>query len=222
MKVDRSQLDKARAEIRDEIIAMSRDAGLALRAAAAALDHMDPVKADAVIEGDVAFNRRNEAIHEACIALMARHQPVASDLREIVADLQIAVELERIADHAADVARITKRLTREGLPPVWTEIQNMAARCDDMLAKMMSAFRDRDRVAAEVIARTDDDIDRLNGQIVNETIPFMTANPASVANGTHLIWLVHHLERIGDRVTNIGEQILFAESGKTSDLNRSA
>ncbi|HEY7839976.1 MAG TPA: PhoU domain-containing protein, partial [Gammaproteobacteria bacterium] len=89
-------------------------------------------------------------------------------------------------------------------------------------AKMMSAFRNHDRVAAEVIGRTDDDIDRLNGQIVNETIPFMAANPASVANGTHLIWLVHNLERIGDRVTNIGEQILFAESGKTSDLNRSA
>jgi phosphate transport system protein len=220
VKVDRNQLDQARADIRGQIVAMSADAGRAVRAAADALDHLDPARADAVIAGDAAFNRQNEAIHEACITLVARQQPVASDLREILADLQIAVELERIADHAADIARISKQLVRAGLPPVWTEIQNMAVRCGDMLGTMMAAFRDRDTVAAEVIAGTDDDIDRLNDQIVNETIAFMTANPTSVANGTRLIWLTHNLERIGDRVTNIGEQILFAESGRTSDLNR--
>jgi phosphate transport system protein len=221
MKVERSQLDHARGEIRDRIMTMSRDAGVVLRDAAAALDHLDAAKAGAIIEGDLAFNRLNEVIHEECLTLMARQQPVASDLREIVADMQIAAELERIADHAADIARITRQLSPEGIPPVWSEIQSMVARCDEMLARMMVAYRDGDSLTAEVIAATDDDIDRLNSQIVNEAIAFMSANPVAIANGTHLIWMAHNLERIGDRITNIAEQILFAGTGRTADLNRS-
>lgn len=219
--MERNQLDHARGEIREKIMTMGEGAGLALREAAAALDHLDSAKAEKIIEGDLAFNRQYEAIHEDCLTLTARQQPVASDLREIVAELQIAAELERIADHAADIARITRQLTREGIPPAWTEIQNMAARCEEMLARMMAAFHDGDTLTAEVIAATDDDIDRLNAQIVNETIAFMSTNPAAIANGTHLIWLVHNLERIGDRVTNIAEQILFAGTGRITDLNRS-
>ena len=163
----------------------------------------------------------HETVHDECLTLIARHQPAASDLREVIADLQIAVEMERIADHMADIARIIHMCKLNSIPPVWEDIQIMLEHCDEMLTKMMAAFHDSDAEQAEVIAATDDSIDQMNGQIVKEVIQFMQTHGEAVANGTYIIWMVHNIERIGDRVTNIGEHILFAVSGKVADWNRS-
>ncbi len=220
MKVARQELDQGERGVRAQVRAMGQDASKAIAAVAEVLNRLDVDRARALAAADADFNRRNQEIHEACIELIALQQPVATDLREILSDLLIATELERIADHVADIARIVPSLSREGIPPVWDELLNMAARCREMLDAMLNAYVQRSTVDAEVIAGNDENIDRLNGQVVREVIGFMQANPASVANGTYVIWLTHHLERIGDRVTNIGEQILFEESGVTVDLNR--
>ena len=221
MKVDRTDPDNARHAIREKIRDMGDATGRTLRETVDAFDHLDFEHALAIIKADESFNRLNESIHDDCLTLIARQQPVASGLREIIAGLQIAVELERIADHAADIARIIRLLEREGIPPVWDEILTMVDHCEEMLTKMLVAFCDRDPIRAEVVAAMDDDIDRMNGQIVSVVIRFMQMHSEAVANGTRLIWLVHNLERIGDRITNIGEHILFAASGKSVDWNRS-
>lgn len=221
MKVERNELDREKRALQRQILEMGRLARQAVLDAAGALDHLDHARAGEIIDGDARFNQLNEAVHDACVELIARHQPVASELREVVAELQIAVELERIADHVADVARIARTLSSHPLPPAWSEIIKMAALAEEMLRKMLHAYEDRDAIAAEVVAATDDELDRLNHQVVNEIIEFMQRNPDAIANGTKLIWLTHNLERVGDRVTNIGEQVLYLTTAKVRDLNRS-
>ena len=220
MKVTRQELEDGKRAVRNQVCAMGQDAAKAIMVVADVLNRMDVDGAGTLVAADADFNARSQGIHEACIELIALHQPVATDLREVLSDLLIATELERIADHVADMARLVPSLSREAIPPVWDELQNMAARCREMLDAMLKAYVRRSTVDAEVIAGNDENIDRLNGQVVREVIGFMQTNPASAANGTYVIWLAHHLERIGDRVTNIGEQILFEEKGVTVDLNR--
>ncbi|HSR63418.1 MAG TPA: phosphate signaling complex protein PhoU [Gammaproteobacteria bacterium] len=221
MTVERSGLDENRQVIREEILSMGEKAGRALLEVIEALDHLDPERARAIIDADKDFNQCNESIHEECLTLIARQQPMASDLREIVSGLQVAVELERIADHVADIARIAQKLKPEAIPPLWDEIRRIAEHCNEMLAKMMGAFQDRDPVQARVIASRDDEIDRMHDLVTGNTIEFMQTHSNAVINGTRVIWITHHLERIGDRITNIGEHILFAISGETEDWNRS-
>lgn len=221
MRVERTDLDNARLAIREKIRTMGEEAGRTLRDAVDALKHLDFEQARAIIKADENFNRFNESIHADCLSLIARQQPLASDLREIIADLQIALELERIADHAADIARIMRLLKSDNIPPVLTDILAMADCCGEMLVEMLAAFRERDTAQAEIIAAMDNTIDRLNGKIVDDVIGFMQTHNNAVANGTHIIWLAHHIERIGDRLTNIGEHILFAVTGRVVDWNRS-
>lgn len=221
MKVERSGLDEPRQAVRELILSMGEKTEEALRDVVEALDHLDFERAGVIVSADKDFNQRNESIHEKCLALIARQQPVASDLREIVSELQVAVELERIADHVADIARITQKLERDGIPPLWDEIRKIAEHCGEMLTKMLGAFRDRDPEQARVIATKDDEIDRMHDLVTGNTVKFMQTHSNAVVNGTRVIWITHHLERIGDRITNIGEHILFAISGNTEDWNRS-
>ena len=221
MKVERNALDRDKRALQQKILEMGKLACQAVLDVADALDHLDHVRAEQIMQSDEQFNRLNESVHDACVELIARQQPVASELREVIAELHIAVELERIADHVADIARIIRTLSRHPLPPAWSEILRMAALSEEMLRRMLQAYAERDPVAAEVIAAMDDDLDRLNHQVVNEIIEFMHKTPDAISNGTKLIWLTHNFERVGDRVTNIGEQILYVTSAKIRDLNRS-
>ena len=219
MKIDRNEIVKERDLLRSQIQSMGEGAVNTLLAAADALDQLNSERAQEIIEADSYFNNLYQTIHDECLVIIARHQPVASDLREIIADLQIAVELERIADHIASIARLIHLIKPDGIPPVLTEIMNMMKRCAEMMEKMLRAFQEHDPASAEVTATIDEDIDRMNYQIVMEILDFMKKNVDAIDNGTHLIWLTHNIERIGDRITNIGEQILFSTSGAIIDWN---
>ena len=221
MKVERGAFDRAKLVLKQQVADMGQQICRSILDVADVLDHLDADRAGKIIDQDSCFNELNEKIHDHCVELIALQQPVASELREILAELQVAVELERIADHVADIARIIRSLSRDAIPPVWSEILKMAACAEEMLRKMIVAYQDRDALTAEVIATKDDELDRLNHQVVNEIMEFMRRNPDAVASGTKLIWLTHNLERIGDRVTNIGEQILYIATGAARDLNRS-
>lgn len=221
MEVNRTEMQSESDLVRSRIQTMGKNAVRALLGAGESIDQLNKEHANKLIEGDVHFNELYQSIHDQCLVLIARHQPVATDLREIIAELQIAIELERIADHIVDMARIVPLMTTEGIPPVWSEFMNMISHSADMLERMLTAHKERDPLSAETIATKDEEIDRMNDQIVREVLQFMKENDYAVANGTHLIWLVHHVERISDRITNIGEQIVFSETGKLVDLNAS-
>lgn len=221
MEVNRTEMQSESDLVRSRIQTMGKNAVRALLGAGESIDQLNKEHANKLIEGDAHFNELYQSIHDQCLVLIARHQPVATDLRGIIAELQIAIELERIADHIVDMARIVPLMTTEGIPPVWSEFMNMISHSADMLERMLTAHKERDPLSAETIATKDEEIDRMNDQIVREVLQFMKENDYAVANGTHLIWLVHHVERISDRITNIGEQIVFSETGKLVDLNAS-
>ena len=219
MIVERTKLVAEREGIRSNILAMGQDTVNLLNQFMEALVHLDIARAETIKNGDEHFNQLYQDIHDACLIMIARQQPVASDLRAVISDLQIAIELERIADHIASVARIVHTLSVAAIPPVWDEIINMVSRTSDMMSNMLIAYHEMDEEKAELIASSDNDIDKMEHQIVTKTIDFMKSNTEAIENGTHLIWLVHDIERIADRVTNIGEQIVFNTSGKIADLN---
>ncbi len=219
MIVERTKLVAERNEIRSKIMAMGQDSVNLLNQFKEALVHLDVARAENITNGDERFNHLYQSIHDECLVMIARQQPVASDLREVISDLQIAIELERIADHIASAARIVHTLSVAAIPPVWDKIINMVSQTSDMMSNMLAAFHDMDGEKAEAIATSDDDIDRMDQQIVTEIIDYMKSNTEAIENGTHLIWLVHDIERIADRVTNIGEQIVFNASGKIADWN---
>jgi phosphate transport system protein len=219
MKVDRNKLLTERHEIRSSILTMGQDAVDILNKFMEALEHLDIDRAESITNGDEHFNHLYQSIHEECTIMIARQQPVASDLREIISDLQIAIELERIADHIASAAKIVHTLSLIVIPPVWEDMINMIKCCSEMMSNMLNAYKEMDVGKAKIIANSDDNIDRMNSQIVNKVIDFMKSNNEAIENGTHIIWLVHDIERIADRVTNIGEQIVFNASGKITDLN---
>jgi len=220
MRVERTGFDRAKQEIGAMLDRMGQEVSQALEAVMTALRDRDRDRAHRLIEADRGINRQYDQVHDACVVLIAREQPVARELRQVVADIQIAAELERMADHVADIARTVLDLDQHPLPPVLEQLQTMTSRCRRMLDAVMSAHRERDSGKAAAVAAEDDQVDALNGEIVQRAVAFMQQDAGTVMNGTRAIWCAHHLERIADRVTNIAEQVYFIENGETVDLNR--
>jgi phosphate transport system protein len=221
MRVERTGFDRAKQEIGLMLEQMGNQVSDALGVVMSAFRDRDRKRARQVIEGDRDLNRQYDQIHDACVVLIAREQPVATELRQLVADIQIAAELERMADHVADIGKTVLGIDDHPLPPVLDQLEVMTTKCQEMLNQVLSAHRERDGIKAAGVAGEDDQVDRLNGEIVQRAIAFMQQDPAAIMNGTQVIWCTHHLERIADRVTNIAEQINFIEKGETVDLNRS-
>jgi len=173
-----------------------------------------------VVDADANINEQQRVIEEECLVAIATQQPVAGDLRVIVADIHIAEELERIADHAADIAQLIVQVGNEKCTLELENISRMADKCSSMLQQVMEAYADRDDEQAKVIAAQDNTLDKLHEDVVNYLMSEMCSDSSSVLCKTHVMWIAHNLERIGDRVTNISERIVFMMSGENMDLNR--
>jgi len=172
-----------------------------------------------VIAEDVAINRAQRDVEDDCIAMIATQQPMAGDLRTIIAILSIAVELERIGDYAEGIAKITMRLGKE--PPLkpLIDIPRMAEIARAMIREALQAFADRDGGAARRVAERDDEVDALTDQVYRELLSYMLADPRTISRATYLIWVSHNLERSADRATNIAERVVQLVSGEIEELN---
>ena len=184
-----------------------------------ALRSRDSAQSTLVIQDDQAINAKRYEIEEKCIHTIALQQPMAADLRILVAVLFIATELERMADHAEGIARINLMLGDEALPPVLGDIGEMADKAGDMLRRALTAFVERDATAARLICDEDDQIDALYDSSYHTLIQEMIRTPADVQRITYLIWTCHNLERIADRVTNICERVIFMVTGQLEEIN---
>ena len=184
-----------------------------------ALQNRDLTLAQQIIVDDQKINRKRFDIEEKCIQLIATQQPLASDLRTIVAVLNIIIELERIGDYAEGNAKITIMIGNE--PPLkpLIDIPRMAEKTVDMLNRSLTAFINHDADAAKEISAEDDFIDNLYDQVFRELLTFMAEDPKTITRATRLIWVTHNLERSADRVTNICERIIFMVTGKMEEVN---
>jgi phosphate transport system protein len=176
-------------------------------------------EAGRIIEDDMLINKKRWDLEEKCINLIATQQPVASDLREIIAILSIVTELERIGDYAEGVGKIVIMYGDE--PPVkpLIDIPRMAEKAVGMLRESLDAFLRRDAKAAMAVCGKDDEVDLLYEQVYRELLTYMIEDPKTISRATYLIWTAHNLERIADRVTNICERIVFLVTGSMTEVN---
>jgi phosphate transport system protein len=155
------------------------------------------------------------------VELIATQQPMASDLRIILAVLNIISEVERIGDYAEGIAKIAIMIGDE--PPLkpLIDIPRMADKTVDMLRRSLDAFIKRDAAAAKAISTEDDMVDQLYDQVFRELLTFMAEDPKTITRATRLIWVAHNLERSADRVTNICERVVFVVTGKMEEIGAS-
>lgn len=201
-------------QLRTDLLAMGRLAEERVAQAMGSLVRRDAEALETVIGGDARVDRVQVEIDHRCFTLLALQQPVATDLRTVVAALKIATDLERVADLAVNIAEAGLRYLRH--PPVkpLVDLPRMATLAVKMLNEALDAFVRRDVALAHGVLRQDDWLDGLRGQIFRETLTFMLSQPRRIEPATDLILISRHLERIGDHATNIAEDVIFMVSGR--------
>jgi phosphate transport system protein len=217
----RAAFHKKLREIQDDILAMGSMVGKAIIRSVDALKNRDLELAHQIIADDQKINNKRFDIEEKCIELIATQQPMASDLRIIIAILNITTEIERIGDYAVGIARITIMIGDE--PPLkpLIDIPRMAEQTVDMLQRSLNAFLNRDAESAKKISSEDDLVDHLYDQVFRELLIFMAEDPKTITRATRLMWVAHNLERAADRVTNICERVVFIVTGKMEEIGAS-
>jgi phosphate transport system protein len=215
----RSNFHTSLGALEQEMLEMGRKVELAIERAVEALMNADETLARDVVERDDELDAAMLRIEEQCLNLIALQQPMGSDLRKIGAALKIAVDLERIADHAVDIAKAAIRLAGEKLVKPLIDIPQMADIAKDMLRECLLAYTERDIHRAASLAEKDDRIDKLYAAVVHDTLSLMGENYSSNRQLVHLIQVAYFLERVGDHTTNIGEGVIFMTTGKRKDLN---
>jgi len=206
-------------ELQNDVLILSSMAEKAIERSTEALRTRDAALSHSVIDDDALINAKRYEIEEKCIHTMALQQPMAADLRVLIAILFIVTELERMADHAEGIGRINLMLGEEPLPRPLGEISEMAERAGTMLRRSITAFIERDERAARAICDEDDVVDRLYDACYHSLIQQVIGSPADIQRITYLIWTAHNLERIADRVTNICERVIFMVTGQLEEIN---
>jgi phosphate transport system protein len=201
-------------ELQDETLAMGSMVEEAIRCSVDSLKNRNMKEAQKVIDDDSLIDKKQYEIEDRCTTLLATQQPMASDLRVLIAILNIASELERIGDHAEGIARITLMLADE--PPVkpLIDIPRMAEKAQGMLRRSLISLAERDADSAVSIAAEDDEVDNLYDQVYRELLVIMLSDPRTIQRATRLLWAAHNLERIADRVTNICERVVYTIKGE--------
>lgn len=214
----RSILDRELTILRDNILRISTMVESAIERAVLALKDQNVDLARQVIADDEAINALRFDVEGHCYRLLALQQPTARDLRVIVTAIHIVVELERIGDHAAEIAKIAVELAKEPLLKPLIDIPRMAEIGRDMMRASLDAYLNWNAEQARRTVERDTEIDHLNDQIYRELLTFMLQDPRNINRATHLLWVAHHLERTGDRITNICERVIFMVTGEIGEL----
>jgi len=215
----RPTLDRDEQEIKDSVLRMGSLVEAQILAAIDALVEHDAVGAERVIVGDRRVNEAQREVTTLIARTIATQQPVARDLRFLLSLDHVAYELERIGDHAASVAKAVIKLSAE--PPIkaYIDLPEMGRLGAELVRGILRALVTIDDGLARQVAARDDEIDHLYHRIFTEVVDLMRADPANVERGTRILLASHYLERIGDRVTNIAEDVVFLASGEVEDLN---
>lgn len=184
-----------------------------------ALAKQDEKLALYVIDNDDIIDKMETDIEEKCVKLIARQQPLAIDLRTIFTTIKIVTDLERIADHAVDIGKITLRLKDEKYIKPLIDIPHMAQIVQDMIRGALDAYVKLDVHLAEKVCESDDEIDSLYKQVFRELLVIMMEDPSTINQSTQFLFVCKFLERIADHVTNICEWIVYLVTGEYKDLN---
>ncbi|NCF69147.1 MAG: phosphate signaling complex protein PhoU [Chloroflexi bacterium] len=209
----RSILDSRLNTLNEQLLKMSSLVDIAIEKSMASLYDRDSAMAAEVVAGDMVVNDLRYAVEDEALQILATQQPMATDLRQVVAAIHIAVELERIGDHASGIASLVERMQGEEEIESLHKLPKMAKRAKDMVRTAVDAYVKRDEDLAYSMMTKDDKIDRQYRKLFRETMVEMRDDDY-IRRATFLLWVGHDLERIGDRATNIAERVIYMESGE--------
>lgn len=175
--------------------------------------------AQVVIDGDDLIDDLEHEIEEKCLEVIATQQPMAKDLRRVATLFKIINDLERMADYATSIAKITLRIADQPLIKPLIDIPRMTAISQKMVKQALDAYVREDVELAAAVGKDDDEVDKLFGQIFRELLTIMMENPKTITQATHLLFVGRWLERISDHATNIAEEVIFLVTGEKRNLN---
>jgi phosphate transport system protein len=215
----RAAFDRDLQEVKDNVLRMGTLVEDAIRAAIDALVRHDADAATAVIMADAGINEVQRKITSMITATIATQAPVARDLRFLLTLDHVSYELERMGDHAASVAKQGRKMAPH--PPLkgYVDLPKMGEAVAQLVHGILRALVDVDEVRAREVAALDDEVDHLYHRIFDEVLGLMRADPGNVDRGTRILFAAYYLERIGDRSTNIAEDVVFLATGDIEDLN---
>jgi phosphate transport system protein len=215
----RESLDAEMRDVKEGVLRMGSLVEEQILAAHDAIMNRDAVLAAAVIASDGRINEVQKDVTGVVALTIATQAPVARDLRFLLALDRVTYELERIGDHAGSVAKQARKLAGVTSMVTYDELTPMATLAAQQVRDVVLALIDIDENKAREVACRDDEIDRLYHQVFDDVLAEMRTDPAKVDPGTRILFAAHYLERIGDRVTNIAEDVVFLATGEVEDLN---
>lgn len=215
----RTAFDQEMTAIKDSVLRMASLVERQIRAAMDALVRHDAEAATRVITGDREINELMREVTDQVTTTIATQAPVARDLRFLLTLYHVAYELERMGDHAGSVAKQARKLAPA--PPLrdYVHLPQLGETVARQVHGIIRALVDIDQARAREVAAGDDDVDALYHRIFDDALELMREDPANVDPGARVLFAAHYLERVGDRVTNIAEDIVFLGSGDVEDLN---
>jgi phosphate transport system protein len=215
----RSIFDEAMAIVKDDVLRLGSLVETALERASRALAERDVALADAVRHDDREINELQRRVNQQITTAMALQQPMARDLRELLALYHAAAELERMGDYAVNIAKLAVQLAGEPEQEILPQIPRMEVLCREQLRAAMRALVDVSEEEARAVCARDDELDALYNSVYEASMALMAERPDRVRQITHMLFTAYHLERLGDRVTNIGEDVVYVATGRVEDLN---
>jgi len=215
----RETFERDLATLNEDLLRLGAMVDSALRRSVEALKTRKTDLAEAVIAADNTIDALHLELEERCLRLIATQQPMAKDLRMIAAVWAITIDLERMADHAEDIAQAALRMA--GKPPLkpLIDVPRMVDLVREMLREGLDAFARRDAELAERMAARDDDVDTLYSQVYRELLTYMIEDPKNITRATHLLLVAQALERAADHATNIAERVIYMVTGSLKELN---
>ena len=215
MSVEHRHFHDELSHVKVRLLTMSGEAEAALGLAVEALLERDEAKAEQVIGGDHVIDSMEVELEEQCINLLALQQPMARDLRMLTSALKIANDLERVGDHAVNIAQSAQRLAQSRTITPEPELVEMARLARDMLSDALEAFIRGDSMAGRDVCARDDKVDQLHRSVFRILLTHMMEDPHTIGAGMELFLVSRNLERVADLATNIGEDVVFLVEGKS-------
>jgi phosphate transport system protein len=207
------------AALKEDLLQMGTLVEERISEAVTSLSNGDLELAQSIVDRDDEIDRMNLEIEKKCLTLIALQQPIARDLRAVGTALKIVTDLERMADHAADIAKVTIRLHGEPLIKPLIDIPRMAELARRMTRESLRAFVEEDAERARRMIELDDEVDHLYSQIFRELLVFMMEDPRTIHQATYLLFVAQYLERVADHATNLGEWIIYLVTGELREMN---
>jgi phosphate transport system protein len=209
----RETFDRQIHQLQDEILLLGSMVEQAVLNVMESLKQRDSTSARRVLREDARINEKRFAIENAIVVTLATQQPMAHDLRNLAAFLEVCTELERMGDYAKGIAKVVIRLGDYDIPMPMRELDQMAELGISMLHRALGAFIDENASIASQIPLEDDKVDELYNRVYRIIVSAMIANPEIIDHANLLLWVDHNLERLADRVTNICERTVFVATG---------